>query len=209
MKSVLCYGDSNTWGRNPIDESRYARDDRWPVVLQKELGADYDVISEGMPGRTTVWTDSVEGHMSGLDYLGPCLNTHQPIDLVILFLGTNDLKFRFGVTAFDIAEGIRLLVKLILNSETGPDSNSPRVLILIPPPLGKLTEFVDLFSGGVVKSKQLSREYKRVADNMACPSLDLSEYIVASDIDGVHFDAEAHHKIGQVVAQKVEKVLAK
>ena len=155
MKTVLCYGDSNTWGWNPIDSSRYARDDRWPEVLQQGLGDGYAVISEGMPGRTTVWTDYVEGHMSGKDYLLPCLNSHKPIDLVILFLGTNDLKRRFGVTAFDIAESVGLLVKLIQSSESGPDGNSPQVLIMIPPPLGKLTKFIELFDGGVEKSRSL------------------------------------------------------
>ena len=191
-----------------MDASRFARDDRWPVVLQQELGAGYDVISEGMPGRTTVWTDPVEGHMSGKDYLSPCLNSHQPIDLVIVFLGINDLKFRFGVTAFDIAESILLLGKLIQKSKTGPDGNSPQILILIPPPLGKLTEFRDLFAGGVEKSRKLSQQYKRVAERLACPALDLSEHIATSDIDGVHFDASTHHKLGQLVARQVEAILA-
>jgi lysophospholipase L1-like esterase len=108
MKTILCYGDSNTWGWDPISESRLDKDVRWPGVLQQELGDDYEVISEGLPGRTTVWTDPIEGHMSGKDYLIPCLHSHKPIDLVIILLGTNDLKHRFGVTAFDIAEGISI-----------------------------------------------------------------------------------------------------
>jgi lysophospholipase L1-like esterase len=132
-----------------------------------------------------------------------------PIDLVIILLGTNDLKHRFGVTAFDIAESIGHLVKIIQQSESGPGSRSPQVLILIPPPLGKLSNFAEMFTGGVEKSKGLSQQYKRVAELLACPVLDTSEHIVSSDIDGVHFDASAHNTLGHVVAQKVKNILCK
>jgi lysophospholipase L1-like esterase len=209
MKTILCYGDSNTWGWDPISESRFDKDVRWPGVLQQELGQDYEVISEGMPGRTTVWTDPIEGHMSGKDYLIPCLYSHKPIDLVIILLGTNDLKCRFGVTAFDIAEGNGHLVKIIQNSETGPNGRSPQVLILIPPPLEKLSKFAEIFAGGVEKSENLNLQFKRVAELLECPYLDTSEYIFSSDVDGVHFDANAHNTLGHVVAQKVKTILLK
>lgn len=208
MKTILCYGDSNTWGWNPISESRFEKDVRWPGVLQQELGEDYEVISEGLPGRTTVWTDPIEGHMSGKDYLIPCLRSHRPIDLVIILLGTNDLKHRFAVTAFDIAQGVGHLVNLIRQSESGPGTRSPLVLILIPPPLGKLSKFAEMFAGGVEKSKNFSQQYKRVAELLACPYLDTSKHIVSSDADGVHFDANAHHILGQIVAQQVKAILA-
>ena len=207
MKAILCYGDSNTWGWDPISGSRFDKDVRWPGVLQQELGEDYEVISEGLPGRTTVWTDPIEGHMSGKNYLIPCLHSHKPIDLVIILLGTNDLKHRFGVTAFDIAEGISHLVKMIQHSESGPGGKSPLVLILIPPPLEKLSKFAEMFTGGIEKSKSLNQQYKRVAELLACPYLDTSEYIVSSDVDGVHFDASTHQKLGQVVAQQVKAIL--
>ena len=208
MKTILCYGDSNTWGRNPIDSSRFAKDESWPGILRQELGEDFDVITEGLPGRTTVWTDPVEGHMSGKDYLIPCLSSHKPIDLVIILLGTNDLKHRFAVTAFDIAEGIGHLVKMIQESESGPEGRSPLVLILIPPPLEKLSKFAEMFAGGVEKSKKMSQQYKRVAELLACPYIDTSEYIASSDVDGVHFDASTHHILGQVVSQQVKAILA-
>ena len=207
MKTILCYGDSNTWGWDPISESRLDKDVRWPGVLQQELGDDYEVISEGLPGRTTVWTDPIEGHMSGKDYLIPCLHSHKPIDLVIILLGTNDLKHRFGVTAFDIAEGISHLVKMIQQSGSGHGGRSPLILILIPPPLEKLSKSAEMFAGGVEKSKNLSQQYQRVADLLACPYLDTSEYIVTSDVDGVHFDASTHYTLGQVVAREVKTIL--
>ena len=137
--------------------------------------------------------------MSGKDYLIPCLHSHKPLDLVIILLGTNDLKHRFSATAFDIAEGIFRLMKIIQQSESGPGGRSPQVLILVPPPLGKLSNFAEMFTGGIEKSKNLSQQYKRVAELLTCPYLDTSEYIVTSDVDGVHFDASTHHTLGQVV----------
>lgn len=208
MKTILCYGDSNTWGWDPVTGSRLAKDERWPEVLQQELGYDYEVISEGLPGRTTVWTDPIEGHMSGKDYLIPCLNSHKPIDLMIILLGTNDLKHRFGVSAFDIAEGVGHLAKMIQQSGSGPGGKSPQVLILIPPPFETLSNFAEIFAGGVEKAKNFRQQYQRVAEQMACPYLDTSEYIVSSDVDGVHFDASTHKTLGQVVAQKVKMILA-
>jgi lysophospholipase L1-like esterase len=207
MKTILCYGDSNTWGWDPISESRFDKDIRWPGVLQKELGEDYEVISEGLPGRTTVWTDPIEGHMSGKDYLIPCLNSHKPVDLVIILLGTNDLKHRFGATAFDIAEGIGQLIKIIQQSESGPGGRSPQVLVLIPPPIGKLLKFSEVFAGGIEKSLDFGKQYIRIAELLACPFLDTSEHIISSYVDGVHFDASTHHTLGLIVAQKVITIL--
>ena len=207
MKTVLCYGDSNTWGWDPISESRFDMDARWPGVLQHKLGQDYEVISEGMPGRTTVWTDPIEGHMSGKDYLIPCLNSHKPIDLIIILLGTNDLKHRFGVTAFDIAAGVGQLVKIVQQSGSGPGGSAPKLLILIPPPLGKLSKFSDMFAGGVEKSHNLNLQYKLVAELHDCPYLELSKHILSSTVDGVHFDTSAHNTLGHVVSQEVKKHL--
>jgi len=134
MKSVLCYGDSNTWGADASTGGRFPRDVRWTGVLQRELGAEYAVIEEGLGGRTTVWDDPIEGHKNGKTYLIPCLPSHRPRDLVVLMLGTNDLKHRFSLTAFDIAAGIGTLIDMILTSRCGPANGAPQVLLLTPPP---------------------------------------------------------------------------
>ncbi len=112
MKTILCYGDSNTWGYDPVSEDRYPLAQRWVSVLARELGPEYQVIAEGLNGRTTVWPDPVEGeYKSGKSYLLPCLESHHPIDLVVLMLGTNDLKHRFGLSAWDIARAAGTLVE--------------------------------------------------------------------------------------------------
>ena len=169
MKTVVCYGDSNTWGTNGADGSRYGRWVRWPGVLQQALGEDYYVIEEGLSGRTTVWDDPIEGHKNGKTYLPPCLETHKPIDLVVLMLGTNDTKQRFSVPAFDIANSAGVLVEMILRSATGPEGSSPQVLLVAPPAMGDLDpDFALMFTGAHDKAAQFPAQFKRVADQIGC-----------------------------------------
>jgi lysophospholipase L1-like esterase len=204
MKTILCYGDSNTWGCNPATGDRYARDERWPGVLRQELGEGYLVIEEGLNGRTTVWDDPIEGYKNGKEYLIPCLETHKPINLVIILLGTNDLKMRFSVPAGDIAAGAGVLADIVLRSETGPNGQAPQVLLIAPPPIGKMTEFAETFTGAGPKSERFSECYRQVAGELGCPLLDASKVMVSSDLDGIHFDLSGHRRLGQAVAKRVK-----
>jgi lysophospholipase L1-like esterase len=207
MKTILCYGDSNTWGWDPVAQARLSREDRWPGVLSQALGAAYQVIEEGLPGRTTVWDDPLEGYKNGKTYLIPCLESHRPIDLVTIMLGTNDLKTRFSLSAYDVANGAGVLVDVVQRSEAGPGGEPPQVLLLAPPPLGKLTEFAEMFEGAHVKSQRFSRHYARVAREYGCAFLDTAEVIVSSDVDGVHLDVSEHRKLGRAVAVIVKRLL--
>jgi len=207
MKTILCYGDSNTWGYNPTDAGRYPRDVRWTGVLARELGEGYLVIEEGLNGRTTVWDDPIEGYKNGYDYLIPCLETHRPIDLVVLMLGTNDLKVRFSVSAYDIANSAGVLVDVIQKSAAGPDGGAPRVLLMAPPPLARLTQFAEMFEGAAAKSRKLGEHYRRVAAERGCAFLDAGSVIVSSDVDGIHFDPPEHAKLGRAVAERVKALL--
>ena len=207
MKTILCYGDSNTWGRNPATGERHARDERWPGVLRQELGEGYLVIEEGLPGRTTVWDDPIEGHKNGKEYLVPCLESHRPIDLVAIMLGTNDLKVRFSLSAHDIASGAGVLVDIVQRSEAGPNGGAPQVLLMAPPPLGRLTDSAEMFEGAKPKSKKFAKHYQRVAREYGCALLDTSNIIVSSDIDGVHLEVEEHRKLGQAVAAVIRNML--
>ena len=207
MKTILCYGDSNTRGYIPGSGERYPRDVRWAGVLRDELGDRYEVIEEGLNGRTTVWNDPIEGYKNGKTYLIPCLETHQPLDLVIMMLGTNELKKRFSLSTYDIAEGVRVLVNIVQKSEAGPDGAPPKLLLMAPPPVAKLTEFVEMFEGAEVKSRRFSEHYRRIAEEQGCEFFDTSEVIVSSDIDGIHFEAGEHQKLGKAVADLVRKIL--
>jgi lysophospholipase L1-like esterase len=207
MFEVLCYGDSNTWGADPAKSGRFGRDTRWPGVLQQSLGAGYHVIEEGLGGRTTVWDDPIEGYKNGKEYLIPCLATHSPLDLVIILLGTNDLKKRFSVSAQDIAFGAGVLVNIVNKSDSGRDLKAPKVLLLVPPPLGKLTELNEMFEGGQTKSQKFSAHFRTVAQMYGCTLLDTSAVIKSSDIDGIHFEKEAHKQLGEAVAAVVINIL--
>lgn len=206
MKTILCYGDSNTWGANPFEGTRYPMEKRWPGVLRTRLGNDYWVIEEGMPGRTTVWEDPLGEHRSGKEYLLPCLLSHQPIDLVIMMLGTNDLKVRFHATAEDIAYGAGTLVKIIQNSKSGPGGDSPFVLLIAPPPILDVESSAEMFATGVEKSKKFGQYYAKIANEYCCAFLDAGEVIQSHPNDGIHLDEGGHQKLGFVIAGKVREL---
>lgn len=206
MKRVLCYGDSNTWGYDPVTKDRFDNDTRWTGVLGTVLGSDYEIIEEGLNGRTTVWEDPIEGYKNGQAYLIPCLETHRPLDLVIILLGTNDLKKRFSLSAYDIAEGARVLVSVVQRSQAGVQGRAPQVLLLAPPATAKLTEFAEMFEGAEGKSQRFSMHYGRVAHEMNCAYLDTSGIIASSLLDGIHLEASEHRKLGQAVGVKVKEL---
>ena len=206
MKTILCYGDSNTWGYNPATTERSSRDERWTGILRRELDDGYLVIEEGLNGRTTVWDDPIEGYKNGKEYLIPCLETHKPLDLVIIMLGTNDLKVRFSVSAFDIANSAGVLVDIVQKSKTGRSNGCPGVLLMAPPPVSKLTDFAEMFEGAEAKSRKFSDHYRRVAEEYRCEFLDTSKIIVSSDLDGIHFEPNEHEKLGKAVAVAVREI---
>lgn len=208
MKTILCFGDSNTWGADPATQSRFPLGTAWPAVLRGELGRDYLVIDEGLPGRTTVWEDPIEGYKNGKSHLIPCLASHNPIDLVVIMLGTNDLKTRFSVSAFDIANSAGVLVDVVYKSAAGPNDQAPQVLLIAPPPLAPLgRDYRWMFEGGIEKSQRFSEEYGRVAQQMGCHFLDAGRVIVSSPLDGIHLAATEHTKLGRAVAEKVRAIL--
>ena len=208
MRTVLCYGDSNTWGYEPATGNRFPEDVRWPGVLAHELGDDFRVIEEALNGRTTVRDDPVEEYKNGKDYLRPCLESQAPLDLVIIALGVNDLKARFFASASDAADGAGVLVSIAQRSGVGPGGNSPAVLLVAPPPVGHLTELAQMFAGAGEKSKGFSRQYRRVAQKYGCRLLDAGEVVQASDRDGIHLEAAEHRKLGEDIATSVKETLA-
>jgi lysophospholipase L1-like esterase len=207
VKTILCYGDSNTWGYNPRTQDRFLIQERWTGMLAQELGAAYRIVEEGLNGRTTVWDDPIEGYKNGKEYLIPCLESHRPIDLVVIMLGTNDLKRRFSVSAYDIAQSAAVLVDIVQKSATGPGAVAPRVLLIAPPVVGKLTEFAEMFEDAENKSKKFSEHYRRVAELSHCHFLDAAQVIVSGDLDGIHFESDQHQKLGKAVAVQVKEIL--
>jgi lysophospholipase L1-like esterase len=205
MKSVLCYGDSNTWGADPAGDARFAHDLRWPGVLREALGDGWMVIEEGLCGRTTVFDDPIMEGRNGRRYLGPCLETHQPIDLVILMLGTNDLKSRFSAPVEDIAEGIGILGEMVLSSGCGPGGAAPGLLIAAPAPVIETGRFAASFAGAEEKSLRFAECWRGSAELLGAGFFDAGSVVSSSEIDGIHLDAASHRALGEALAAVIAK----
>ena len=210
MKRILCFGDSNTWGAVPGDNSRYPAEVRWTGVLQKELGRDYLVIEEGLGGRTTVFDDPIEEKLSGLAYFRPCCLSQAPLDLVILMLGTNDLKTRFGVEPVTIAYGLQRF----LNVLAAPDleGNPPEVLlaapVLIDPSYKKHPLFHAMFGEDAYeRSLKFKDAYREFAKTAGISFINAADYGRASELDGLHMDPESHQRLGKALADRVREIL--
>ena len=130
-----------------------------------------------------------------------------PLDLVIILLGTNDLKIRFSVSAYDIANGAGVLVKTVQKSETGRRGGASQVLLLAPPPVAKLTGFAEMFEGAEAKSRRFAEHYARFEQERGCAFLDTGQVIVSSDLDGIHLEAGEQKELGVAVAARVHEQL--
>jgi len=208
MTVVVAFGDSNTWGYEPGAGARFPPDVRWTGVMQRELGAAWRVIEEGLNGRTTVFDDPIEPDRRGADYLPPCLRSHAPLDLLIVALGCNDLKLRFSASPGDIAGGAERLIQMARAEPVGPRGAAPAIILVAPPPLGRLSELAEMFTGGTEKSKLLAARYREVAERNAVGFVDAGEFVVCSDRDGIHFEPDQHALLGRAMAAAARMVLA-
>ena len=207
MKSILCYGDSNTWGYDPQTRSRFPHDVRWTGVLASSLGTGYRVVEEGLNGRTTRWDDPIEAGRNGLTFLQPCLESHLPLDLVIVMLGTNDLKQRFGLSASDIAQSAASLAKAASRYAQTSAGDPAQILLVAPPAVTTLTEFDQMFAGAQERSRQFSHYYRLAATWNRLPFFDAGSVIVSSERDGIHFEAAEHRKLGEALAIEVRRLI--
>lgn len=211
QKRILCYGDSNTYGYTPAG-GRYDAQTRWPMRMQAVLGEGYAVVEEGFNGRTCVFDDPVEGGFkSGVDYLPPCLMSHNPLDAVILMLGTNDTKRRFGMTAMTIGQAMMQLARVAKLYAANEDGKPSRVVIAAPPRI--LDNLMQTRHGecfgeqAVAVSAGLPREFRRIAKLMRCDFFDASPYAEVSLTDAVHMTAQGHVRLGEAMAEYIKQIL--
>ena len=206
-KTILCYGDSNTYGYIPENGMRYPKEIRYPGKLQILLGDDYHVIEEGCNGRTTIHDDPQDGWKNGLDYLRPCLNSHKPVDIVVLMLGTNDLKDTFHLSAKEIADGAGILVDVIKEFCSEEQGFVPKIILVSPPEIGsgmRNSPFFSSFSEDPIeRSKQFKKYYREVADEKGCIFFDAAKYIYPSEVDSLHLTPEGH----ATLAEKLKEVI--
>jgi lysophospholipase L1-like esterase len=207
VRTVLCFGDSNTYGQVPGEGplKRYRIDQRWPGILKGTLGPDWHIIEAGLSGRTTVRNDPVEGdHKNGRTYLRACLQSHAPLDLIIIMLGTNDLKVRFNIPPSEVAMGIGCLVHDIRELSPGPGGHNPEIMVVSPPPmLDDIKEWEAIFLGAQEKSRQLALAFEVIADSLEVHFIDAGTVCRCSPADGFHIDDEAHRQLGEALAQEV------
>jgi lysophospholipase L1-like esterase len=195
--------------RDPLHDERFASDVRWPGVVADRLGARFHVIEEGLPGRTTVHDDAIEGaSRNGKTYLLPCLGSHKPLDGIVLALGTNDLKTRFSLTPMDVRRGLEALLEVIVQSRCGRGGATPRLLIVAPAPIEEVTFLGEIFTGGAAKSRQIAGKYAEVAREHGAEFVDAGSVIVVSPTDGVHFEADQHVRLGTAVAEALARTFA-
>ena len=206
MKTVLCFGDSNTWGYEPLVARRYPADVRWTGVLQNSLGDGFRVIEEGLNGRTNVANEEERPIRSGLDVLPILLESHRPLDLVVIMLGTNDLKHDFNLSAEEIADGARQVCRSVIDCEYLVDP--PQILLISPTHVELMTEEEqDIFIGAIDKSRELAEHYQVVAENLGIHFLDASKIVVKTNLDGVHWDAEQHKVFGKELANIISQTI--
>ena len=204
-KRIICFGDSNTWGYNPLTGSRYDEDTRWPMVLQKLLGDEYQVIEEGQNGRTIANSDPWEwGCKCGMDYIIPMVESHKPFDMLIIMLGSNDLKAKFHLPAGDIAGSLQnMLMKTrsFLKYQCGID---PEILIVSPPYLAT-SPFAPFFDAdtAIGNSKQLAYWYELVAKQFDCGFLDAAAVCTAGENDSLHLMEDGHKKLAEGIYRKI------
>jgi lysophospholipase L1-like esterase len=212
-KHIICLGDSNTHGycADPADCAdggiRFNESERWTRRLQTHLGEDYLVIEEGLSGRTTCFDDPIHEGLNALNYIYPCLKSHEDVDLLVIMLGTNDTKDRFYASAACIAIGMARLVKKAMATECW-GGKQPNILVIAPPPIGEgmLSSPVaaTMGTGCVEKSRELAHYYKEQCDLIGCHFLDAGiagcEF---NKIDYMHLTKAGHATLAQTLADLI------
>src|SRR5580704_18455845 len=221
-KRILVFGDSNSWGFVPCNANesttRYDAFTRWPAVMAARLGSGFELVEEAQSGRTTDLDDAQidlpSAHLRGAVFNGAkilpaLLASHLPLDLVIIMLGTNDLKARFNRTPDEVAQAAISLVHIIRDCEGGVFTiyPSPKVLLLAPPPLGTTFRNPDMWVRAREKSLMLGAVFESASTSANIPVFDTSEVIATDGPDGVHLTADAHQKLGLAVAEKVRELI--
>ncbi|MEO5627990.1 MAG: SGNH/GDSL hydrolase family protein [Candidatus Saccharimonadales bacterium] len=210
--TILCYGDSNTYGQKPDRDGRYAADVRWTGVLQKLLGEDFYVIEEGLGSRTTDLEYDKKPGRNGKTYLEPCLDSHNPLDVVVVMLGTNDLKIDFHRSPEEVGKAIKGLVELT-QAKSKNLAGSTSKIILVSPILVDDTapRFTEFYTGyydheAAVKSQQLSDVIKAVADELNCNFIDAAS-VAKPGVDGLHMNEESNAPFAELLAKEIGELV--
>lgn len=187
--NILCFGDSNTYGISPLDGKRFDEHTRWPCLLADKLGAGHLVIEAGLPNRTIADEPPFSGDKLGVKYLEPYLRAYH-VDVIIIQLGTNDLKRRFGLAADDIAKALDTLIVNIENHYLHREM--PKIVVLSPSAVYEVGAYQSIYAGAAKKAKQLTVEYKLVTERHECHFINGYALLVPCQTEGVHWQVQEH-----------------
>ncbi len=203
-KRILCFGDSNTRGMIPILGGFYPVLISWPGQLQNILGNDYEIIPEGLYGRTIVAEEDGKPFKTGITHLEAILKSHIPLDLLIIMLGTNDIKDRHNLDALQISEHLN---QIILKAEGILKNYKTKIMIICPPAVVTPKSGIkpERMSMGSLTFKKLPELYKKVAEKNDCLYINAGDYIILSDTDGYHLDEKGHNKLAQIISEVIKK----
>ncbi|MCJ7872609.1 SGNH/GDSL hydrolase family protein [Phaeobacter sp. J2-8] len=207
-RTVMTYGDSNTHGTKPIvttgESRRFKPTIRWPRVMASALGPRWALIEEGLPGRTTAISDPIMGpHMNGALGLKIALASHKPVDVLTIMLGTNDLKTRFFPSGPRIAAGIAGLLDHALHRDVSPHHPNMKILLICPPAVKEVGPLRGEFIGAAAHGPTLAPALAELAKARGVGFFDAGSVIETSDVDGVHFEADAHQLLGNALAKVI------
>ena len=206
MKNILCFGDSNTWGYAPVTGHRYPLSVRWTGVLQQTLGDEYYVIEQGLNGRTTRFDEPGRADRNGIALLPVILESHRPLSLVVIMLGTNDLKTQYQQSAKNIADSAGLLCKAVLENDLL--EGQTQVLLVSPTWVTKLPiDAQEVFARAADKSRMLASCFAKVAEQLPIHFFNAAKVVKTTDSDGVHWEANQHSDFAHVLAIKIKSIL--
>lgn len=210
QKTILVYGDSNSWGFIPGSaKKRFPPAIRWPGVMARELGPEWRVVDEALCGRTSAFDDALAPFLverNGLKFFGAALESHLPLDVVVIFLGINDVKPRFALPPVDIASGVEKLIAVARNPLVGPEGTGlpPAVLVVCPPPIEEVPENLGpTYRGGAAKSRELRPFFRQMTARNNAPIVYAEDFVSVDPADGIHFSADAHGVLGREIARRV------
>lgn len=211
-KTVLCFGDSNTWGYIPATGGRYDESTRWPRRLARTLGEGFYVVEEGLNGRTTAFEDPIEGGRNGRKALEGCLMTHSPVDLFVVMLGTNDTKKFLNLTPYMIARGLESIIMEAKQPQYGRDGRPPAILVVSPVRIlaeGLAEHDREYFDDtSVAKADSLCGWYGQIARQYECGFMNAADFAKPSLEDGIHMDPEGHALLADAMARRIREMLA-
>jgi lysophospholipase L1-like esterase len=210
-RTLLTFGDSNTHGSPPIVTpglyGRFGPKDRWPTVAAEALGPGWSLIEEGLPGRTTGLEDPIMGaHMNGQAGLRMALESHGPIDVLTIMLGTNDLKTRFAPSVDRITGGAAGLLDIALSEPMQTRHDGFKILLICPPPVVETGPIRDQFWGAEAVGPHLAASYRKLAKARGVGFFDARSVIDVSAQDGIHYEPEAHRMLGAALAEVIAKL---